>query len=79
MTKPNYNKNAEQDMAIARIEERVKSLESKCQSIENKIDNIKNNCLTEINKQIVKLDTNQKMLMFFMMAIIGALIGLYFR
>lgn len=83
---PKKNNNHKQDIQIASVQakvdftcERVSDLNGKVSSIEEKVDRIITNHLPHVEVSIARLDANQKILLFFMMAIVGALIGLYFN
>jgi cob(I)alamin adenosyltransferase len=64
--------NNQQNIQLARLEERVKN-------IEKMVGYMTTNCIPTLTKTCAKLDANQKIILFFMFAIIAALIGLYFR
>lgn len=73
MTKKNHN--SKQDIQLARLEERCKKIDD----IDNKVEAILTNHLPHLTTAVAKLDTNQKILLGFMFAIVAALIGLYFN
>ncbi len=71
--------NNKQNIQIARLEECQKSTEKKLDSMEEKVDLILTNHLPHIQETVSKLDANQRIFMWFMLAIMGALIGLFFK
>ena len=71
--------NNKQNIQIARLEECQKSTEKKLDSMEEKVDLILTNHLPHIQETVSKLDANQKIFMWFMLCVMGALIGLFFK
>ena len=71
--------NNKQNTQIARLEECQKSTEKKLDSMENKVDLILTNHLPHIQETVSKLDANQKIVLWFMLCVMGALIGLFFK
>jgi len=71
--------NNKQNIQIARLEECQKSTEKKLDSMENKVDLILTNHLPHIQETVSKLDANQKIVLWFMLCVMGALIGLFFK
>ena len=71
--------NNKQNIQIARLEEYQKSTEKKLDSMENKVDLILTNHLPHIQETVSKLDANQKIVLWFMLCVMGALIGLFFK
>lgn len=70
--------NTQQDIKIIKIKTDVDWIKKEIEEITAAIDVIQKNCLPTINSQLAKIEANQVMLMWFMMAAIGALIGLFF-
>ena len=71
--------NNKQNVQIARLEECQKSTEKKLDSMEEKVDLILTNHLPHIQETVSKLDANQKIVLWFMLCVMGALIGLFFK
>jgi len=76
MTKEINNK---QNVQIARLEENQKIQAKKLDALEEKIDEIITNHLFHIGQDMSRLNTNQKQLLWFMGAIVMALIGLWIK
>jgi len=71
--------NNQQNIQIAKIETKIESIEKIVTGLDTKVETIAINCIPTLTKDVAKIDANQKILRWFMFAIIAALIGLYFR
>jgi prefoldin subunit 5 len=61
------------------IKKDIEHITKDISEIKTSIRHMDTNCIPTITKQLAKLDANQKLLLWFMMAIVATLIGLFFR
>jgi len=71
--------NEKQNIQIAKIETKIESIEKIVTGLDTKVETIATNCIPTLTKEVAKMDANQKIILWFMFAIVAALIGLYFR
>lgn len=76
---PKNNHNSNQDLQITELKTDVGWIKKDMADVKSSVNKIETNCIPTINSALLKLDTNQKILLWFMMAIIIALIGLFFK
>ena len=73
------NHNSKQDLQIIELKTDVNWIKNEVASIKTSISRLETNCIPTINASLARADTNQKVLMAFMFAIVAALIGLFFK
>ncbi len=68
-----------EETEITKIKKDIEYILKDMGEIKDGVKHLDKNCIPTINKQLAKLDANQKLLLYFMGGIVIALIGLFFK
>jgi hypothetical protein len=68
-----------QDIQIATLTANQESTSKKVDCLSDKVDQIMTNHLYHIKEDLAKLSANQKILLWFMFAMLGGIVALYFK